>query len=62
MHVPPLLKTTCVAFDEYEDVPKMVPLNLMHDDVMCAASNLSGAAGVLEAEVIDLCNRIICFL
>ena len=47
---------TCAAFEEYEDVPKTVPLDFTEDDVTWVASKLSGAAGAME-----LHNWLICF-
>ena len=37
-------------------VPESVPLDFTEDDITWAASKLSGAAGVLVAEVIELRN------
>ena len=54
MRVPPVENPACAAFEEYEDVPKMVPLNFTEDDVTWVASKLSGAAGALVAEAIEL--------
>ena len=50
MHVPLVENPTCAAFEEYEEVPKTVPLDFTEDDVTWVASNLSGAAGALGAE------------
>ena len=44
------------AFEEYEDVPETVPLNYTEDDVTRVASKLSGAAGALGAEAMELRN------
>ena len=49
MRVPPVENTTCAAFEEYEDVPKTVPLDFTENDVTWVASKLSGAAGALGA-------------
>ena len=38
-----------------------VPLDFMEDDVTWVASKLSGAAGALGAEAIELCNWLLCF-
>ena len=46
--VPPLENSACTAFEEYEDVPKMAPLDFTEDDVMWVASKISGAAGRWE--------------
>ena len=40
----------CAAFEEYEEVPKMVILDFTEGDVTCVASKISGAAGALGAE------------
>ena len=52
---------TCAAFKEYEDVPKTVPLDFTEDDVTWVASKLSGAAGALGAEAMELRNWLLCF-
>ena len=52
---------TCAAFEEYEDVPKTVPLDFTEDDVTWVASKFSGAAGALEAEEMELRNWLLCF-
>ena len=54
MRVPPVENSMCTAFAEYKEVLETVPLNLTEDDVMWVASKLSGAAGALGAEAIDL--------
>ena len=46
----------CAAFEEYEDVPETVLLNFTEDDVTWVALKLSGAAGALGSEVIELRN------
>ena len=51
----------CAAFKEYEDVPETVPLNFTEDDVTWFASKLSGAAGALGAEVMELRNWLLHF-
>ena len=61
MHVPPMENQACAAFQEYEDVPKTVPLDFTEDDVAWFASKLSGAAGALGAETIELRNWLLCF-
>ena len=45
---------TCAAFEKYGEVPKTVPLNFTEDDVTLVASKLSGAAGALGAEAIEM--------
>ena len=38
---------TCTAFEEYEEVPETVSLDLSEDDVMWVASKVSGVAGAM---------------
>ena len=52
---------TCAAFEEYEEVMETVPLDFTEDDVTWVASNISGAAGALGSETIELRNWIIRF-
>ena len=61
MRVPPVENPTCAAFEEYEDVPKTVPLDFTKDDITWVASKLSGAAGALGAEAMELCNWLLLF-
>ena len=61
MRVPPMEKTTYASFKEYDEVPKTVPLQFRINGVMWVASKLSGAAGALGAEVIELQNWLIFF-
>ena len=61
MRVPPVENPACVAFEEYEEVPETVPLEFTEDEVTWVASKLSGAAGVLGAEAIELRNFLLCF-
>ena len=61
MRVPPVENPACAAFEEYEDVPKTVPLNFMEDDVIWVASKLSGVAGALGAEAVELQNWLLSF-
>ena len=44
------------AFEEYKEVPKMVPLDFTEDDVTWVASKFSSAAGELGVEAIKLRN------
>ena len=53
---PPVENPTCVAFKEYEDVPETVPLDFTEDDVTWVTSKLSGVAGALGAEAVELRN------
>ena len=52
---------TCAAFEDYEDIPETVPLDFMEDDVTWIASKLSGAAGALVAEAMELRNWLLRF-
>ena len=61
MRFPPVENPTCAAFEEYEDVTEMVPLDFMEDDVTWVASKLSGAAGALVAEAMELHNWLLHF-
>ena len=61
MRVPPVENPTCEAFEEYRDVLETVPLDFTEDDVMWVASKLSGTAGALGAEAMELRNWLICF-
>ena len=61
MSFSPVENPTCEAFEEYGEVPETVLLNFMEDDVTWVTSKLSGAAGVMGAEVIELRNWIFCF-
>ena len=54
-------KLTCASFKEYEEVPKTAPLDFTEDDITWVASKLSGAAGELGAEAIELRNWLLCF-
>ena len=54
MHVPPEENLTCADFEDYEEVPKTVPLDFTEDDVTWVASKLSGEAGALGAEAMEL--------
>ena len=51
---PPVKNPMCAAFENYEEVPKTVPLDFTKDDVTWVASKLSRAAGALGAEAIEL--------
>ena len=61
MRVPPVKNPTCADFKVYEEVPETVPLDFTEDDVMWVASKISGAAGALGAEVMELRNWLLCF-
>ena len=59
MRVHPVEKPTCAAFEEYEDVPKTASLEFTEDDVTWVTSKLSGAAGVMGAEAMELRNWLL---
>ena len=61
MRVPSVENPTCAAFKVYEDVPETVPLNITEDDVTWVASKLSGAAGALGEEAMELRNWLLRF-
>ena len=61
MRVPTVENSTCEAFEEYEDVSETLPLDFTEDDVMWVASKLSGAAGALGAEAMELRNWLLHF-
>ena len=61
MCVPPVENPTCAAFKVYEEVPETVPLDFMEDDVTWVASKISGAAGAMGAEAMELCNWLLRF-
>ena len=61
MRVPPVENPMCAAFKEYGEEPKMVPLDFTEDDVTWVASKLSGAAGALGAEAMELRNLLLRF-
>ena len=61
MRVPPMENPTCAAFEEYEEVPKTVPLDFTEDNIMWVASKLSNAAGALGAEAVEMRNWLLCF-
>ena len=42
-------------------MPETVPLDFLEDNVTWVVYNLSGTAGALGAEVIELRNCILCF-
>ena len=61
MRVPPVENPACAAFEEYEDVPETVLPDFTEDDVTWVASKISGAAGAMGAEAVELCNWLLCF-
>ena len=54
MHVPPVENPACADFENFGEVPETVPLDFTEDEVTGVASKLSGAAGELGAEAIEL--------
>ena len=56
MLVPPMEIPKCVAFEEYDEVPDTVPLDFLDYDVSWVVSKISGAAGALGVEAIELRN------
>ena len=58
---PPVENPMFGAFEEYEEVPETVPLDFAEDEVTWVASNLSGAAGTLGEEAIELINWLLHF-
>ena len=61
MRVPLVENPMYATFEEYEDVPETLPLDFTEDDVTWVASKLSGAAGALGAEAMELRNWFLCF-
>ena len=61
MRVPPVENPACAAFEEYDDVPETVPLDFTEDEVTWVTLQLSGAAGALGAEAIELLNWLLRF-
>ena len=61
LRVPPAKNPACAAFEEYGEVPETVPLNFTEDDVTWVASKLSGTAGALVAEAIELHSWLLRF-
>ena len=58
---PPMENPTCVAFEEYEEVPEMLPLDIKEDAITWVASKLSGTARALGVEAIGLSNCLVRF-
>ena len=52
---------TCAAFEEYEEVPETVPIDFTEVDLTWVASNISGAAGALVEEAVELRNWLLRF-
>ena len=61
MRVSPLETPTYAAFKDYEELPETVSLDFSEEDVMWVSYKISGAAGALGAEAIELRNWLLCF-
>ena len=61
MLVPSMENHACAAFENYGDVPETVPLKFTKDDVTWVTSKLSGGAGALGAEAMELRNWLLRF-
>ena len=61
MCVSPVENPACTAFKEYAEVPKTVPLDFTDDEVTWVTLNISGTAGTLVAEAIELRNWLLRF-
>ena len=61
MRVSPVENPTCTAFDEYKEVPEIMLLDFSEENITWVASKLSGAAGVLGEEAIELRNWLLFF-
>ena len=61
MRFPHVEKPTCATFKKYGGVPEKVPLDFTEDDVTWFASKLSGAAGALGSEAMELRNWLLHF-
>ena len=61
MRVSPVETPTFAAFGEYKEVPETVPLDFMEDEVTWVASKLSGAAGPLGVEAMEMRNWLLRF-
>ena len=59
--VPPVENPRCAAFEKSGEVPETAPLDFTEDYVTWVASKLSGAAGALGAEAIELRNWLLRF-
>ena len=61
MRVPPVENPTCAALKEYEEVLDTMTLDSLDYNVTWVAYKLSGAAGALGAEAIELRNWLLHF-
>ena len=59
MQVPPDEKFHVHSLQKYEEVLKTVPLDFEEDDITWITSKISGAAGKLGSEEIELRNWLI---
>ena len=59
MRFPPMENPACAAFEEYENVPETALLDFTEYDVTWIALKLSGAAGALGAEAIEIRNWLL---
>ena len=62
MHDTLVENPTCAYFDEYKEVPLTATLDFSEDDATLVASKLSGDAGALGSEAIELRNWLLRFL
>ena len=61
MYVPPMENPTCAAFEKYGEVTKKGPLDFLEDDITLVTLKLSGVAGALGLEAIELRNWLLHF-
>ena len=61
MRFPFVENPTCADFKVYEEVPETAPLDSTEDDITWVTSKLSGAAGALGVEAMELRNWLLCF-
>ena len=61
MPVPPMDNLMCAVFEKYEELSELVSIDLPEDDVTWVTSRISGAAGALGAEAIELQNWLLRF-
>ena len=57
----PVGNLTWAAVEEYEQAVETVPLKFTEDNIMWVASKLSGTAGALGAEAVELRNWLLRF-
>ena len=61
MRVTPVEKTTCADFEEYKEVPELVPIDFSENDVTWVAYKLSGISRMMGSEAIELRNWLLCY-